>query len=167
MMAGPYKKIMYGKQIPNFANNSIMKPKLSLSTNDGLVWTDSLFQTYLKKLDFWLIALMGKIDSNLVMKYAGFFNESRQIRTYRQKNSDWPSIEVHVFSSGWQNLKLNPNFHPSDEFINFSKTYSTRIYNSYYDDTGPYHKMRGFIDPHISSKFEEVTVYSIFKNKNR
>ena len=147
-------------------NKWAMKPKLSLSSNEGLIWTDSLFQTYIKKLDFWLIALKGKIDSNLVIKYAAFFNESREIARSSKKNSDWPSIKVHKFSSGWQNLKQNPNFHPSEEFINFSKTYITRIYKPYNDDTGPYYKIKGFVNPHKSSSFEEVSVYSIIKNKN-
>ena len=142
---------------------NIRYPKPSLSSNPGLIWTDSLIQTYIKKLDFWLIALRGKIDSNLVMKYAAFFNESREYSTGWKKNSDYPSIKVHNFSSGWQNLKKNINFHPTEEFFNFAKTYSTRIYKSYHDDTGPYHKIKGYFDPNVSSNFEEVSVYSIFK----
>jgi hypothetical protein len=142
---------------------SIMNPKLSLSSNPGLIWTDSLIQTYIKKLDFWVIALRGKIDSNLVMKYAAFFNESREYSTHRQKNSDYPSIKVHNFSSGWQNLKKNIDFHPTEEFFYFAKKYSTRIYKPYYDDTGPDHKIQGYVDPQVSSNFEEVSVYSIFK----
>lgn len=149
----------------NYRDKRYMKPKLSLSTNEGLIWTDSLIQTFVNKLDFWAIALMGKIDSKLIMKYAGFFNESREISTYHQKNSDYPSIKVHVFSSGWQNLNKNPNFIPSEEFIDFSKKYITRIYKPYNDDTGPYHKIKGFVDPHEYSSFEEVSVYSIIKNK--
>lgn len=149
----------------NFNDKKLMKPKLSLSSNEGLIWTDSLIQSYIKKIDFWLIALRGRIDSNLVMKYAAFFNESREIGTYYQKNSDWPSIIVHKFASGWQNLKQNPNFHPSKEFINFSKTYITRIYMNYYDDTGPFHKIEGFVDPHTSCMYQDVSVYSIFNSK--
>ena len=147
-------------------NNPRIVPKLSLSSNPGLIWTESLIQTYIKKLDFWLIALRGKIDSNLVMKYAAFFNESREYSTHYQRNSDYPMIKVHNFSSGWQNLKKNINFYPTEEFINFSKTYVTRIYESYHDDTGPDHKIKGFVDPHTSSGFEEVSLYSILKNKS-
>ena len=148
-----------------YNNTSLIRrdPKPSLSSNPGLIWTDSLIQTYIKKLDFWLIALRGKIDSNLVMKYAAFFNESREYSTHWKRNSDYPSEQIHNFSSGWQNLKKNINFHPTEEFFYFAKTYSTKIYKSSTYTTGPYDKKKRYLDPNVTSNFEEVSVYSIFK----
>ena len=109
---------------------------------------------------------MGNISSKLVIKYATFFDESRQIHESYRNNSDWARIKVHHFSSGWQNLSRNPNFEITNEFINFADKYVTKIYDNYEDDTGPFYKINGFVNPHISSQFQEVLLISIFLNKN-
>lgn len=138
-------------------------PEKSLSSNPNINWTDSLIQDYIKKLDFWLIALFGKITPELVVKYAAFFDESREYSRSWQKNSDWPSIRVHHFCSGWQNLKKNKNFTPSDSFFEFAKSREVRVYKPYEDEGYNADYIKGFIDPHESSNFRLTSVYDLFK----
>lgn len=140
-------------------------PRRSLSCNSGFNWTDSFIQCYIKKIDFWLIALFGKITPELVMKYAAFFDESREYKTSWQKNSDWPSILVHHFCSGWENLQKNNNFVPSDSFLKFAETREIRVYEPYEEEQGGSGKyVKGFIDPQELSNFRIISVYDLFKS---
>jgi hypothetical protein len=139
-------------------------PRRSLSSNAGFVWTDTFIQDHLKEIDFWLIALFGKITPELVIKYAAFFDESREISTSWKKNSDWPTIKVHYFCSGWQNLKKNKNFIPSEDFLTFSKNREIRVYKPYEDEGHNTNYISGFIDPNKSSDFRVMSVYDLFKS---
>ena len=145
-------------------STGLYTPEKSLSSNPHINWTDSLIQEYIKKIDFWLIALVGKITSELVVKYAAFFDESREYRTSWKKNSDWPLIKVHHFCSGWQNLKKNKNFTPSDSFLEFAKSREVRVYNPFEDNRQSGNSIKGFIDPQESSNFRIISVYDLFKS---
>ena len=127
-----------------------------LSSNCGITWTDFLIQNYLKKIDFWLISIFGNISSDLVMKYAAYFDESRRInKSSRKMGDDW--IEVHKFASGWQNLSRNKSFKPTKRFLEFAELREVRNYKEFENES-----LGNVIDP-VRSEFEIIKVSDLFK----
>jgi hypothetical protein len=140
----------------------------SLSANPNIIWTDEFISLHLIKLDFWIIALRGKLTTELVIKYAAFFDEIRVIHSFYQKNSDWPLDTVLCYHTGWENLFMNPNFVADDNFYLFAANRIVRIIDKinigedsdrkFYNDKK---KANDYI-PFIEGK--RVSVEEIFKN---
>ena len=103
----------------------------SLSSNYGIVWTDEILSKYITELDFWMIAIQGRLSTELVIKYAAFFDEIRFVYTTYQKHSDYGTFEVSHFRTGWHNLFCNSNFKPDQNFLDWCFHRKIRIMPSY------------------------------------
>lgn len=88
----------------------------SLSTNSGIEWTPELLNEYRDKVDFWRIALKGKLHEESLKKFHEEFNRKELIGWEHYKYSDWRET-AEIYRTGWENLSLNPNFQYSTNFI--------------------------------------------------
>jgi hypothetical protein len=88
----------------------------SLSTNSGIDWTPELLKEYRDKVDFWRIALNGKLQEESVKEFHEEFNRKETIEFDTHKFSDSRETE-EIYRTGWENLALNPNFQCSKDFI--------------------------------------------------
>ncbi len=136
--------------------------KPCLSSNTGINWTDELISHFLLKLDFWIIALRGKISAELVMKYAAFFDEIRYWSSNYIKHSDWGTFEEYHFHNGWQNLLYNPNFTLTDELLDWGASRKVRIIEPYDIGESPNHTDPGTTTL-INSKGKWVTVDQLLR----
>lgn len=105
----------------------------SISTNTHFRWTDSFLNKHLMQLDFWLIGLRGRLSTELVIKYAAFFDEIRPFFESQCRHSDWGYYPVHTFHTGWHNLSINPNFIVDEKFLEFAKSRNVRILERWYE----------------------------------
>lgn len=105
--------------------------KPSISSNTGITWTDELLAAHEDKLDFWMIALRGKISGELVIKYAARFDVNRFTHFTYQKHSDWGTFGVYHFNSCWDNFLSNPNFTINTDLLEWGKDYKVKVVDSY------------------------------------
>lgn len=147
----------YREEAPGFT----LWTKPSLSSNPGLEWTDDLLSRNLLKLDFWMIALKGKISSALVIKYAAFFDEVRYVYSTYTKHSDWGTYQVYHFHTGWHNLAFNPNFTIDQPLLEWAKSRTVRTISSYdpYDSATDHDP--GSVVLLETEKGEWVSIYNI------
>jgi hypothetical protein len=139
----------------------------SLSANTNIEWTDEIISKHFNKLDFWMIALRGILSVEIVLKYAAYFDEMKYIHKFSQKNSDWPNDDILVYTTGWENLAMNPNFEPNEEFFSFASSRYVRKIQSI--NIGAYQD-RQFSNQHVipneildTEKGEWLSVEEIFK----
>lgn len=92
-------------------------------TCPSIYWTLEKFEKYKDKIDFWLLAMFGNLDNEIILKYGNELNENRFYRTEFTRYSDWRD-EHPVYRNGWENLNLNMNFRLNFDLINhlFNKT---------------------------------------------
>lgn len=100
----------------NYHNNEYWGIKPCISTNPGLDWTLKKFNMYKNKIDFWLLAMFGKIDEEIITKHGVELDESRKVRTVYSSWSDWP-ISYPVYKTGWENLMDNFNFYVNRDLL--------------------------------------------------
>jgi hypothetical protein len=132
----------------------------NLSCNSGIVWSDDIIQDNIGKIDFWLIALYGKVDPDLVIKYAAYFDESREVDRTSRRNSDG-QINITIFANGWQNLLINKHFNPSLDFVEFAINREIRIYDSFEH----WESIKSEINPSEVAQYTKISVYDLFRNK--
>ncbi|HRL70798.1 MAG TPA: hypothetical protein PLT79_03760 [Flavobacterium sp.] len=90
----------------------------SISTNPGINWTIELIDSFSDKLDFWNIARVGKINSEIAIKYKNEFDRKEHIGFIFHKSSDNRETE-YIYVNGWQNLTKNSNFYIDNNSILF------------------------------------------------
>lgn len=64
---------------------------------------------YKNELDFWSIALYGKLNSAIIKEFAANFDIVRPYKQESIKHSDWGRYKIYYFRSGWENLLTNPH----------------------------------------------------------
>lgn len=90
----------------------------SLSTNSGIEWTLEILNDFNVKVDFWRIALKGKIPEETIKRFKKEFDRKELIGWEHYRFSDWrETAEIH--RTGWENLSLNPNFSFSSNLLVF------------------------------------------------
>ncbi|MCL6258921.1 hypothetical protein M3O96_07485 [Aquiflexum sp. TKW24L] len=150
-----------------FSNAINFRISPCLSSNIGLKWTDDLLSRFFSKLDFWLIALRGNLDLELIEKFSSFFEEIRFTHvTYGQKKSDFGTPSYYHFHSGWQNLSCNPNFTQNEEFLVWASKRTTRIIPSieyFYGDN--FDIERTITNINIEGGFQWVTLNEVFTKR--
>jgi hypothetical protein len=109
-----------------YAGNLKINIGPSLSANTNFRWSEDIISRFYQKLDFWIIALRGQLTTEIVIKYAAFFDEIRLLETNYRKHSDWGTYDVYTFHNGWQNLAINPNFQPDGTFYTFAEQRKVR-----------------------------------------
>lgn len=90
----------------------------SISGNKGINWSEKLIDTFKEKLDFWIIARVGNIDTEITRKYKSEFDRKEHVGFVFHKRSDWRETE-NIFVNGWQNLTKNSNFYLDKNLMSF------------------------------------------------
>jgi len=81
----------------------------SLSTNSGINWDTDMLLTWKNNLDFWRIALFGRISNDAIKYFQSEFNRKELVSIESHKYSDWRATSK-IHRTGWENLALNDNF---------------------------------------------------------
>lgn len=91
----------------------------SISTNAGITWNVEDGIRWKEQINFWLIALHGKITFEFVKaNYLEFYRE-RSVKWVREKICSDQFNKFFIYRSGWENLNLNKNFIISKNEISF------------------------------------------------
>lgn len=111
-------RFYYDENSFKFSNNGTQTLP-SISTNPGIKWDIGLFEIFKKKIDFWLLALFGNIDKEIIIKYGKeYLNINKFRNTVYRRNSDWYD-SYSSYRNGWENLLLNKNIIIDSELLDF------------------------------------------------
>lgn len=97
-----------------------------LSASKGIKWCSEILNEYEDRVDFWLIALNGKIPEESILKFHEKFDKKQVVDIRNFRFSDWRETGK-VYRTGWENLYLNPNFKFSSNFIDFLYKRTTKV----------------------------------------
>lgn len=91
--------------VNNLRSNSwSIKP--SISSNSRLFWNVTKFKKFKNKIDVWLIALFGNLDSEVIKEFADELNVNRIVDTEFTQYSDWRDKHP-IHCNGWENWLKN------------------------------------------------------------
>lgn len=123
----------------------------SISTNSGIKWNLSKVYWVMKLIDFWAIAKCGKINDDIIINFSKQFDRKEHTGFYVEKYAG-DSVEVEVYTSGWDNLEWNSNFKITDQNIYFLFKY---IHD--YSPSNP----KSILDSVRNSKCENISLDQI------
>jgi hypothetical protein len=104
------------KVAPYILDDKYYKP--SLSTNSGILWDLQKLERYQRKLDFWRVALHGRLTEEAIMSFADKFDRSEEVGTKRHRHGDHVEM-AKIYRNGWENLAKNPNIYINLTNIDF------------------------------------------------
>ena len=116
---GVYESKLY--RLNDLYDNDMYNPyriKPSICTNPSIKWTLQKTEKYFDKIDFWLLALFGNIDYEVIYEYRKQFDENRIFNVKHTKYSDWRD-EHPIYRNGWENLILNESLNIDMKLFKF------------------------------------------------
>ena len=92
--------------------------KPCICSNPGIKWSMSKFLLHREKIDFWLLALYGDIDVDVIMRFGNQLNQNFQIGINCTRYSDWRDNHP-IYRNGWENWLLNKKVSVNREILFF------------------------------------------------